>query len=160
MFAKTSRYLALATIALLGSCSTLGSETATVDASFRQSKYAVLVHKSNSYSADDATMKGFVKSLFLGQTSQWPDGTTAEPYARKDGSTEMQEFQNQVLGMSDAELSRHWIKMKNSKGITPPRALGSGRLAAKYVAKDAGAFVVVATSDVPSSGDVKTLFTF
>ena len=124
--------------------------------------YVVVVHKDNPYSEDDAKMEGFIKSAYLAQSTSWPSGAKIEAYARKGGSDEMKAFQEKILGMSDSEVSRHWIKMKNSKGIAPPRALGSARLAVKYVAKNKGAFVVLAESDAPKddSSGVKVLFKF
>ena len=122
--------------------------------------YAVIVNPKNKCSAKDDKAKAIIKKLFLKQMSQWPDGTPAKPYGRKSAAAEQSKFVKTVLGMGDAELVRHWIKMKNMKGTTPPKGVKSDRMLFKYVAKHAGAFGVVKLSDAKKQKGVKILYSF
>lgn len=122
--------------------------------------YAVIVNPKNKCNAKDDKAKAIIKKLFLKQMSQWPDGTTAKPYGRKDTAAEQSKFVKSVLGMGDAELVRHWIKMKNMKGTTPPKGVKSDRMLFKYVAKHAGAFGVVKVADAKKQKGVKILYRF
>jgi len=125
----------------------------------QEGTYAVVVHKDNPFKGSTDEAKTLVKQLYLKTQTAWPDGSASEPFGRKEGSDEEVAFFKNVLGMSDAELTRHWIKMKNSKGETPPRALGSSRLALKYAARNKGGFTVVKASEAEDEG-VRVLFTF
>ena len=122
--------------------------------------YAVVVNTKNACKETGDKVKAIVKKLFLKQLTQWPDGTDARPYARKQGTAETTEFTKSVLGMSDAELARHWLKLKNMDGTTPPKAVGSDRMILKYVAKHEGALGVVKIEDAKECKDVKILFEF
>lgn len=120
--------------------------------------YAVIVNSKNKCTQTGNAAKSTVKKLFLKQLSKWPDGTAAKPYGRK--GAEQGAFVKNVLGMGDAELARHWLKMKNMNGTTPPKGVSSDRMVLKYVAKHAGAFGIVKMSAAKGAKDVKVLYAF
>lgn len=122
--------------------------------------YAVIVNTKNKCIRKGAAAKATVKKLFLKQMAKWPDGTAARPYGRKSGGTEQGAFVKVVLGMGDAELARHWLKMKNMNGTTPPKGVSSDRMVLKYVAKHDGAFGVIKMSEAKKSKGIKVLYTF
>jgi hypothetical protein len=62
--------------------------------------------------------------------------------------------------MTDAELARHWLRMKNMDGTTPPKDVDTDRMVLKYVAKHDGAFGIVRADAVKSVAGVKVLFEF
>jgi len=126
----------------------------------KKATYAVIVNAKNACTETGDKAMAIVKKLFLKQLSQWPDGTEARPYARKKGEPETDEFGKAVLGMSDAELARHWLKLKNMDGTTPPKEVGSDRMVLKYVAKHEGALAVVKIAEAKGEKDVKILFEF
>ena len=57
-------------------------------------------------------------------------------------------------------LGRHWLRLKNMHGSTPPRAVGSARLAIKHVARRKGAFTIVEASSAANAKNVRVLFEF
>jgi len=124
-----------------------------------QVTYALVVNDKNPASTKGDTTKGLVKDLFLKNLGQWPGGLEAKPYAREATSAEMTAFGKQVLGMSEAEIARHWLRLKNSNGNTPPRAVDSDRLMLKFVARHEGAFGVL-RADAAKAEGIKVLFEF
>lgn len=126
--------------------------------------YAVIVNSKNTCTQTGDTVKATIKHLFLKQLSKWPDGTAARPYGRGDGDPEQIAFVSSVLDMGDAELARHWLRMKNSSGTTPPRSVSSERMTIKYVAKYEGALGIVRIDAVDGAGDeasdIKILYRF
>ncbi|MFY9341274.1 MAG: hypothetical protein WAT39_02210 [Planctomycetota bacterium] len=122
--------------------------------------FVVVVHSSNACSADAEAARSIVKKLFLKEMSQWPAGVDARPYAREGTTAEQTIFLKVVLGMTDAEIARHWLKMKNMSGTTPPKCVDNERLVLKYVARHEGAFGVVRADAVKGVAGVRVLFEF
>ncbi|MFT4514096.1 MAG: hypothetical protein ACI89X_001233 [Planctomycetota bacterium] len=122
--------------------------------------YAVIVNMKNKCSQKGAAAKATVKKLFLKQMAKWPDGITAKPYGRKAGGSEQDAFVKGLLGMGNAELARHWLKMKNMNGTTPPKGVSSDRMILKYVEKHDGAFGIVKMSETKKSKGIKVLCSF
>ncbi len=123
-------------------------------------KFAVIVNASNKFQAKGGTARSMVKTLFLKNLSRWPDGTRARPYGRKDASSEQDALMNGVLGMSDAELARHWLRGRNMNGTTPPMQIGSVRMVLKHVARHAGGLAVVEVDVARRTKGVRVLLEF
>ncbi|MFN3242728.1 MAG: hypothetical protein ACE37K_14595 [Planctomycetota bacterium] len=121
--------------------------------------YAVVVNEKNACKDTGDKAKSTVKKLFLKELSKWPNGDAAKPYGRKKGEA-FDAFRKDVLGMDDAELARHWLKMKNLNGTTPPKDVRSGRMVLKYVAKYEGALGIVKIEDAEKAKGVKILCRF
>ncbi len=123
-------------------------------------EYAVIVNASNSF-ADEASASNVVKQLFLKDREDWPNKNKdqAKPFGRAAGSPETKAFLAKVLGMTDAELAKHWIALKQKTGKTPPREVASDKMLARFVAKFPGGFGVV-KADAAQADGVKVLFTF
>ena len=122
--------------------------------------YVVVVHANNPLKVSADTAKVTVKKLFLKNLTQWPDGTSARPYARTSTSAEQAAFVKDLLGMNDAELARHWLKIKNMNGSTPPKNVASDRMLLKYVARHHGAVGFVEKSAAAKAKGVRVLFEF
>ncbi len=121
--------------------------------------YAVVVNANNPTKDTGDVAKKAVKALFLKDLSRWSDGVEAKPFARDANAPEQVAFVKEVLGMSAAELARHWLKQKNMNGLTPPTEVDSDRMLLKHVARHDGAFGVVKAQHASASG-VKVLFEF
>ncbi|MFT4841171.1 MAG: hypothetical protein ACI8UD_003835 [Planctomycetota bacterium] len=147
-------------LALLSSLLLLSAVPVEQNKNKKTDTYAVIVNMKNKCSQKGAAAKATVKKLFLKQMAKWPDGTTARPYGRKAGGSEQDAFVKGLLGMGNAELARHWLKMKNMNGTTPPKSVSSDRMILKYVEKHSGAFSIVTVSKAKKSKDVKILYTF
>lgn len=122
--------------------------------------WALVVNAKNRTTATGDAARAVVKKLFLRELTQWPDGVDARPYAREDRSAEQAAFVAHVLGMNDAELARHWLRLKNMNGTTPPKEVDSDRLVLKYVARTDGAFGIVRIDAAKGVADVRVLFEF
>ena len=136
------------------------TDSALPSASSQGSGFALVVHAKNPRVAGSESAKATVRTLFLTQLSEWPDGTEARPYGREDGSEAHQAFVANVLNMTDAALARHWLRVKNSNGTTPPKQVDSDRLVLKFVARHAGAFGVVSARSAAGAEGVRVLFEF
>ncbi|MCR9243563.1 MAG: hypothetical protein NXI31_00920 [bacterium] len=117
-----------------------------------------MINTKNPFGKTGAAARTTIKQLFLKGKSQWPNGKVAKPYARRATSSEQAAFQKSLLGMKDSELARHWLRIKNLNGQTPPKAVGSDRLLLKFVARHEGAFGVVRRSAVKGNSKVRVLF--
>jgi len=124
--------------------------------------FVVVTNTNNGYEPEDKEKtRNLIKSLFLKKRGDWPGGESAKPFAFRDGTPETEAFQKEVLRMSDAELSKHWLTLKQTTGDTPPRKLPSASLAVKFIAKFEGALSVMAKSDAESNEDsVKIIYEF
>ena len=129
-------------------------------ASVRQTSYAVVVNAGNPLKETADATKAIVRRLFLKELSQWPDGTDARPYAREATTAEQLAFLGAVLGMKEAELARHWLRVKNMNGTTPPKEVDTDRMVLKYVAKHAGAFGIVKIAAARDAVGVRVLLEF
>ena len=125
-----------------------------------QDVYAVIVNEKNTCTQTGNTAKATIKKLFLKQTTKWSDGTDAKPYGRKHGDVEEAAFLKEILSMGDAELARHWLRMKNLEGTTPPKGVSSDRMLLKYVQKYEGAFGVIKISETTGVKGIKILCRF
>lgn len=120
-------------------------------------RLVVAVHPDNEVSLDEKEARSWVRKLFLKEVANWPDGTRAKPFDRRSRSKEQKLFRERVLKMSAAELVRHWLKMKNLKGATPPREVSSDRMMAKYIARQKGALGLV-DKEVAEKEGLRILF--
>jgi len=122
---------------------------------------AVIVNKNNSYSASPKEAKTVVARLFLKKQSEWPDGEASRPFDRKGDSKEHTSFLKEVLGMNEAKLTQHWIKLKQLSGETPPRVIKPNQMIIKMVGRNKGGLAVVSASTAKKlPGNVKVLFTY
>ncbi len=126
----------------------------------KQTKYVVVVNTANACNQSGKDAQATVKKLFLKELTQWPGGAEARPYAREGTSDEHAAFVKLVLGMTDAELARHWLKMKNMSGTTPPKDVDTDRMVLKHVAKHQGAFGIVTADAAKGAEGVKVMFEF
>lgn len=151
----------IATLLILGLSTALQGVGPSKDAAgARKTVYAVVVNVNNTVQETGDAGKAIVKKLFLKDLSQWPDGTEARPYSRDTTAAEQAAFLAQVLGMKEAELARHWLRVKNMNGTTPPKEVDSDRMVLKYVAKYDGAFGIVKIAAAREATGVRVLLEF
>lgn len=145
-------------LAILGSIALLAAQPTKPTP--KADSYAVIINDKNPCKDNGTAAQATIKKLFLKQMTKWQDGTAAKPYGRKAGSAEKAAFQKSVLGMGESEVARHWLKMKNLDGTTPPKGVNSDRMVVKYVAKHKGGFGVVKLDTAKKSKGIKILYTF
>ena len=123
--------------------------------------YHLLVNGNNRYSADQDEMTSLVRRLYLGEVSAWPDGDPSLPLGRPSDSAAAQAFARLVLKMDQADLSSHWQDLARSTKLTPPQVIPEPRDLLPAIARNSGAFAVVAESEVKKlPAKVRVLFTF
>ncbi len=122
--------------------------------------FALIVNAKNPTSEGVDTARATIRTLFLKELTEWPDGTEARPYGREDGSEVQQAFAARVLDMTDAALARHWLRVKNTNGTTPPKQVDSDRMVLKFVARHAGAFGIVSSRAAAGAEGIRILFEF
>jgi ABC-type phosphate transport system substrate-binding protein len=137
-----------------------GAAPSHQEPTLKPARYAVIVHVDNKLTESGDAARAVVKKLFLKDLSQWPDGAEAKAYAREAKSEAQSAFRQQVLDMSEAELARHWLKLKSMNGTTPPKEVDSDRLVLKYVSKNQSAFGIVDIATAKGAEGVRTLFEF
>ena len=126
----------------------------------KKATYALVINANSKCTLTGDEAKALIKKLFLRELTQWPGGVEAKPYAREAAAAEQVAFLKDVLGMTDAELARHWLKVKNTNGTTPPKDVDSERMLLKHIAKSDGAFGVVKIDAAKGAEGVKILFEF
>ncbi len=123
--------------------------------------YAVIINASNPIAGDNADTRAMIKRSYMKEMSAWVNGSETQPLARESGSAVQQAFHKSVLEMSDAAVNDHWLRLKQIKGETPPREVGSARILFRLVGKYEGAFsFVTAEEALEIPPEVKVLFTF
>ncbi len=124
-------------------------------------EYAVIVNAANPDAGKGEALREVVKRLFLKEQTTWPSGTPAQPLARPADSPAQKAFVAKVLGMDQATLDQHWLRLKQTKGETPPREVGSALILTRLVSKYEGAFSVVSAEEAAALPEgVAVLFRF
>lgn len=123
-------------------------------------KHAVVIHVENPIAERGEAARAIIRKLFLKELTHWPSGSEAKAYARSPDAPSQTTFRQTVLGMSEAELARHWLKQKSMSGATPPKEVETDRLVLKYVAKNPQAFGIVSLESVKDATGIKVLFEF
>ena len=75
-----------------------------------------------------------VAAIFLGQAGRLPDGGEVIALDQRIGSTERNQFYQQVTGKSPALLKAHWSKMVFTGRGQPPREAGDSAAVRRLVA--------------------------
>ena len=91
-------------------------------------KFYVVVNEECDVDLEDKNVFHLLRRLYLKQQTFWPSGETSVFFARNEVSAEEKAFRKVVLHMTDAQLDDHWVKMKQMRGLTPPRAVNSTRI--------------------------------
>lgn len=126
----------------------------------RAAQFAIVINSANEAKfADDEAARQEVRKLFLKTATKWAGGEEAKPFAPEDGSDAQKAFLADVLGMSKAELARHWLSMKNKSGVAPPKEISSSKMTLKYVDRFDGGFGVVTQKEAEAS-KLRVLFSF
>lgn len=126
-----------------------------------QAQFVVVAHADTAAAEDPEQSLQQVRRLFLKEQSNWTDGTTATAFQREQDNPAMQAFHKSVLEKSDAEVLAHWQKLKQLRGETPPRAVGSARILLRLVAREPGRFGIVTREEAANlPPDVKILFEY
>ena len=128
----------------------------------RAAEYVVLVNADNPLLDSGVDATETVKRLFLKELGSWPEGgPPALPLARTKALPAQAAFVAKVLGMTQAELDTHWLRLKQTRGETPPREVGSTLILFRQISRNPGAFAP-ATADeaLDAPAEVAILFRF
>ena len=115
---------------------------------------AVIVNPAN-----DAPMTSEdVAKLYLGKTKSFPNGKSATPLERSEGSAIRVGFLEKIVDKSESQMKAYWSRLIfTGKGV-PPNAVDTDKEMKELVAKDPGAIGYI---DVTSVDDtVKVVLTF
>lgn len=121
-------------------------------------KYAVIVHADNPIKGSDEYLKNQARLFFLKQKTEWPDGKLAAPSTLPDDNEGFNVFRENVLGMSEDELNRHWIRLRQLSGVVPPREFRSNSMTIRHVARSPGAMGIAESLFVKNNPKVRVLF--
>ena len=115
---------------------------------------AVIVNPANDapITSDD------VAKLYLGKTKAFPNGKSATPLERSEGSAIRLQFLEKIVDKSESQMKAYWSRLIfTGKGV-PPNAVDSDKETKEIIAKDPGAIGYI---DVTSVDDtVKVVLTF
>ena len=92
-----------------------------------------------------------VADIFLGKTNRFPDGTLALPVDLPEESPAREKFYAEYAGKSPAQVKAHWSKIIFTGRGQPPRQVGSGAEAKKFVADNPNAIAYIDTRLVDNS---------
>ena len=92
-----------------------------------------------------------IRSVYLGRTSVWPNGTTARPLNRPTGTTAAKKFYGGILKMNAGAFSEHWSELQLGGGGISPPIVSSGKVAVAKVAATSGGFSYVMQSELPEN---------
>ena len=72
--------------------------------------------------------------IYLGRLDRFSNGDRAVPIDQKDGSPARDEFYEEYIGRTPAQVKAHWSKLIFTGRGQPPRSVASGDAAADAVA--------------------------
>lgn len=122
--------------------------------------YAIVVNAENSVSGSRTDLIATIRRLYLKQQKDWPDGSSAIVFARPAGTEEEVAFRKYILGMDESRLESHWLRLKQTQGAPPPRAVGSARILLRQISLRKSAFGIVRMSELGDAAGVKVLLEF
>jgi len=153
---KTFRKI-LATLVLAAVAGGAGLGTAD---SARAGEFVVLVNAANDAPGGDAG-KAEVARLFLKRASEWSNGLRAFPFDRPADSAVHEAFVSEILNSDGSSLNDWWARLKQTRGETPPREVGSLRFLLRALTRREGAFGFAAKKAVqPLPDGIRILFEF
>lgn len=74
--------------------------------------------------------------IYLGRTRQLPDGSPVVPMDQKRGSPEFEEFYDEYLARTPAQITAHWSKLIFTGRGQPPQAVSGSRAMADILAQE------------------------
>ena len=128
-----------------------------VEARAGQAEFVVVAHAGAEIPSDRAAAIGLLRDLYLKRRSAWPGGQETRPFARPRRSPEHARLLV-LLGLSEAELRRHWLSLKQRTGQVAPREIESDKILLALVRRYPGSFGVVSAEAAAGSADVEILF--
>jgi ABC-type phosphate transport system substrate-binding protein len=107
---------------------------------------AVIVNRSNP---TDALGRRELRALFLGERTTWPHGRRVTLVLREPGQPERAAALRLIYGMSEDDLTRHFIHQTFTGGnASGPRALATAEGVKRFVFNVPGAIGVVRLTDL------------
>ena len=101
-----------------------------------------------------------IRKYFLKGHSHWPSRDKVLP-ADLEGESESREaFLARVLGMNEAGLKRHWIKLQYQAALSPAAIVEGDRAMTAYVAGTRGGIGYVARESIRPGDGVKVAFIY
>lgn len=74
----------------------------------------------NAANPEDALSKDDVRAYFMRLERAWRNGEKVRPIDHPSASADRSTFITAVLGMSEADLERHWIQAQYASAESPP----------------------------------------
>ena len=153
----TTRFKSLT--ALLATLAVVLSFTGTAS-SVRAGEFVVLVNEANEIEGGD-TGKSEAARLFLKRATEWSNGLRAFPFDRPKDSAAHKTFVEEVLDSDESALNDWWARLKQTRGETPPREVGSVRFLIRAITRREGAFGFAPKKAVdPLPDGLRILFEF
>ena len=120
-----------------------------------QAEISVIVSASNGNGAIDETT---VSNIFLGKSSNFPDGSQAVPIDQNAGTPTRETFRDTILKKSASQLKSYWSRLIFTGKGTPPKESGDDAAVKALVAANPNLIGYVDSSVV--DGSVKVLMKF
>ncbi len=112
-----------------------------------ETTYFVIVNEKNTTDLNIDEKSILLRRLYLKEQTWWPKGGKSLFFARNENSMEEQVFRKIILLISDRQLDDHWIRMKQTRGVTPPRSVNSTRILLRQIKSRPDAVGVISKSD-------------
>lgn len=80
-----------------------------------------------------------LSDIYLGRLNRFPNGDRVVPIDQREGLPSHDEFYDEYLGRSPAEIKAHWSKLIFTGRGQPPRAVPDGGVVVEIVAGDPNA---------------------
>ncbi|UTW48395.1 phosphate ABC transporter substrate-binding protein [Bacterioplanoides sp. SCSIO 12839] len=106
------------------------------------------VNNSNTYTGLE---QDEIKRIFLGKTSQFPDGTTAVAYSLPKGNKTRAEFAKRYLGKTESQLNSYWSRRIFAGKQKPPKATDNPQEMKQKVAANEKAIGYIDSKDLDST---------
>ena len=98
----------------------------------------------NSNGVPSSFTKAGLKSVFMGNTANWPNGTKVKLALMKFTTTEGQQTCSKLFGMSSGDVTKHWLMTSMKGKVDAPVFFTSADALQQFVARTPGAIGIVA----------------
>lgn len=105
----------------------------------------------------DSLSRAQLADLYLGRSVSLPNGESLVPIDQSDRSAVHEQFYQEYLGRSPAQIKSHWSRLIFTGRGQPPRSVSNSQAVADIVSDDRRAIGYIDSSQVPVGNTLRVL---
>ncbi|WP_341937916.1 hypothetical protein [Marinimicrobium sp. C2-29] len=105
----------------------------------------------------DSLSRAQLSDLYLGRSVSLPNGESLTPIDQSDRSPAHEQFYQEYLGRSPAQIKSHWSRLIFTGRGQPPRSVSDSQAVADVVSDDRTAIGYIDSNQVPVDNTLRVL---